>query len=314
MRIIDAFLYLDEINLLKARLSLLSEVVDRFLIVESRYTFTGYEKNIRLPTALFTDEFFIPYRDKITVIANNRYIRKPSLSDVGFELSDYPVPMSELKAACKIKMHNSVWLNDCFQRELLYKALVEITDKDDLIILGDIDEIPEPDFYLNNCKSDIVYADMTEYRYSLQFKSPEYWTGSVKFKSALLAYFSINSLRFFEKRRLSGLTVSHEYSGWHFTSFGSVSAIKAKMNSWGHQELNTVGNSFLLRYRISRGFDIFGRSDVLTCAKTEGLPDIILHFLSRYSTYKYVQPTIFDMIFNRVTVFIGKLARRLSIT
>ena len=45
IKLIDAFLFFNEVELLKFRLQYLSEVVDYFIIVEATHTHTGKEKN-----------------------------------------------------------------------------------------------------------------------------------------------------------------------------------------------------------------------------------------------------------------------------
>ena len=46
MKIIDSFIFYNEIDLLYYRLSILDEYVDKFILVESTHTFTGYSKPI----------------------------------------------------------------------------------------------------------------------------------------------------------------------------------------------------------------------------------------------------------------------------
>ena len=41
MKIIDSFIFYNELDLLEYRLSILNEYVDYFILVESSYTFTG---------------------------------------------------------------------------------------------------------------------------------------------------------------------------------------------------------------------------------------------------------------------------------
>ena len=48
MKIIDCFLFYNEIDLLNYRMNILNDVVDYFVIVESKYTFAGKEKKIYL--------------------------------------------------------------------------------------------------------------------------------------------------------------------------------------------------------------------------------------------------------------------------
>lgn len=65
--IYDCFLYYDEDILLEMRLNTLEHVVDRFVIVESRYTFTGKRRE----KLHFDIEKFDRFRDKIIYIVND---------------------------------------------------------------------------------------------------------------------------------------------------------------------------------------------------------------------------------------------------
>jgi len=44
IKLIDAFLFFNEVELLKFRLQYLNDIVDYFIIVESNKTFTGKDK------------------------------------------------------------------------------------------------------------------------------------------------------------------------------------------------------------------------------------------------------------------------------
>ena len=46
MKVIDCFIFYNELDLLDYRLNILKEVVDYFVIVESTHTFVGKEKEL----------------------------------------------------------------------------------------------------------------------------------------------------------------------------------------------------------------------------------------------------------------------------
>ena len=72
MKIIDCFIFYNELDLLTYRLNLLNNIVDYFIIVESTHTFVGKEKK------LFFDEnkhLFENFNNKIiflTIIMSNK--------------------------------------------------------------------------------------------------------------------------------------------------------------------------------------------------------------------------------------------------
>ena len=65
MKVIDSFIFFNEINMLKLRLNYLNDVVDYFLISESNYTFSGN------PKPYYLDEILKELPDDIT----NKIIR-----------------------------------------------------------------------------------------------------------------------------------------------------------------------------------------------------------------------------------------------
>ena len=137
--------------------------------------------------------------------------------------------------------------------------------ENDWIILSDLDEIPSMTFIKSiniYDKNLLYYGEMTEFVYSPNFIKEEKWIGSVAFNSKKLYENSIYFLRFMlklNKGNLMPFKVIND-GGWHLTSFGNLKFIKKKLDSWGHQELNTFINRILLKFRIARGYDIFGRN------------------------------------------------------
>ena len=60
MKIFDCFMYFDEEIVLDVRLNTLNNLVDYFVIVESKYTHKGEERNLK-----FNYERFKKFKDKI---------------------------------------------------------------------------------------------------------------------------------------------------------------------------------------------------------------------------------------------------------
>ena len=60
MKIFDCFMYFDEELILDVRLNTLNEFVDYFVIVESRFTHSGEERNLQ-----FNHKKFEKFKDKI---------------------------------------------------------------------------------------------------------------------------------------------------------------------------------------------------------------------------------------------------------
>ena len=118
-KIVDCVTFYNEIDLLFYRLTILYNIVDYFIIVESNHTHTGkhkylyYQKNKHL---------FKRFEDKIIhIIVDLPYI--------------YP----------NINYDNNQWINENYQRNSIDQGIQQIQlNKTDLIVISDLDEIINP--------------------------------------------------------------------------------------------------------------------------------------------------------------------------
>lgn len=109
--IYDCFPFYNELDLLELRLELLSDVVDRFVLVESTQTFTGREKPL----------YFDEHRDRFA-----KYL--PKIEHV--IIRDNPAG-------------SDPWVRERFQRDGILRGLMSAKPTD-VIMLSDLDEIPDP--------------------------------------------------------------------------------------------------------------------------------------------------------------------------
>jgi Glycosyltransferase family 17. len=109
MKIFDCFSYWDEDLLLDLRLNILSDHVDYFVITEGNKTWQNNPKKLR-----FDINKFKKFKEKII------YIPVTDMPD-----GDNP------------------YLRENHQRNCLEKGLIK-ADKNDIIIISDLDEIPNP--------------------------------------------------------------------------------------------------------------------------------------------------------------------------
>ena len=109
MQIIDCFIFYNEINLLKYRLSLLYNIVDYFIIVESNYTFVGTKKESFFTT---NKDLFEQYQNKIIhILLDTIPCQNPNINN------------------------NEQWINERFQRNSIKDGLDKfITDLKDKFI------------------------------------------------------------------------------------------------------------------------------------------------------------------------------------
>ena len=125
MKINDCFMYYDEDQLLDLRLNILNNYVDKFIIVESKFTHSGKIKNRN-----FQIDKFKKFKDKIEYI----YIEEEPKN----------LKIIDEKDSEKEKNNKNIYnglLRDNFQRNCLNNCIQKL-DNDDVIILSDLDEIP----------------------------------------------------------------------------------------------------------------------------------------------------------------------------
>ena len=140
MNIYDCFMYYDEDLLLDLRLNILDKYVKKFVITEATYTHNGSKKKLN-----FNINNFRKFKDKIEYIV----------------VDQQPPDIKEIKAQDSKKItEDKLILNgmarDYFQRECLNKGLQNL-EKDDLVIISDLDEIPNiQNLNFNKIKDNIV--------------------------------------------------------------------------------------------------------------------------------------------------------------
>ena len=120
MKIIDCFIFFNEVDMLKYRLSILDKVVDKFILVEARSTFSGLDKELYYNK---NKKMFEQYNDKIINVVIDMPYKKPSI--------DYS--------------KKEQWENEYFQRNSIEIGLKQLQlNQNDYIMISDVDEIPDP--------------------------------------------------------------------------------------------------------------------------------------------------------------------------
>lgn len=229
-KIIDCFTFFNELDLLKFRLAELYDKVDHFILVESTKTFTGQVKPLYY--SLNKDEFE-NWNDKIIHVV---------VTDMPINLPQYKI--DELVALPEIRNIN--WVREHHQRRSVVKGLNRLNlNFDDVIIMSDLDEIPDMDIVSNNIKfldmGPIVF-EQDWYIWNLEWMKGMKWRGSSMF---LFSQFIDNKDIFQHIRNLRWDEVDENKEfitvdgGWHFSWFGSSEFIRKKMFSFAHTETAT---------------------------------------------------------------------------
>jgi len=214
----------DEIDLLKKRLNYLKNIVDVFVICESKKTFSGLDKNL----------YF------------NLYKNEPEFRDLSIFHLVYDGPFFK-----------NPWINENNQRNFLQKGLISAKNGD-LIISGDLDEIPKKRIirkiytnYNSKTKKKIYSPILINFAFNQNylFKEPVIATQRLFFydlvniglEDKYLNYnlynikdynldFTITNIRFYKNtKRLA-------YGGWHIDYFMTADKIYDKIRSFSHYE------------------------------------------------------------------------------
>jgi beta-1,4-mannosyl-glycoprotein beta-1,4-N-acetylglucosaminyltransferase len=243
-KIIDCFTFYNEMDILNYRLNILDDVVDYFILVEANQTHSGKQKQLHFNE---NKHKFEKFKDKIIHV-----------------VVDLPLSYQEIDTS-----KGQQWVNEKSQRSSISHGFnkIDINDKD-LIIISDVDEIPDPNALLTIKKyeHDIELLNLEQdfYYYNLNCKKIEKW-----YFSRILTYkkfkeFNCNcdDIRF----RRDCFTFSK--AGWHLSYFGSPDFIINKLENFAHQEYNNdnIKNLDNIKNSINGGRDLFNReSENATC-------------------------------------------------
>ena len=248
IKIIDCFTFFNEIDLLKMRIELLYDHVDKFVISEANVTFSGKRKPYNF---LERRNDFKQYLDKIEYL---RY--EPNIKNLNFTKPN------------KMDQSHAAWQIEIGQRDFLYSAVKDLDD-DSLIIVSDVDEIWDP-ITMNILKNKMhiiksVRLDMEFHYFYMNCKGvgPQNSRWNRAF-CTLPSELKVNPSLGFSEIRTSNLKMpTIKKGGWHFSYLGGTESVINKIKSFSHQELNT--EEIIEFDRINRcinlGLDPFNREN-----------------------------------------------------
>ena len=243
MKLYDCFMYFDEDLVLDLRLNILNNYVDKFVIAEATKDHTGKEKKLN-----FNINNFSKFKNKISYI-----IVEDMPTNLKFYKKNWPV-------------HH---LRDQHQRNALARGYEDSNDED-LIMISDIDEIPDPNkikifdvknkyacFIQKNFQSKINLLNISDKNWmgtkiikKKYIKSPQ-WLRNIK--TAKPSFWK------FYKPRQPQLIYD---GGWHFSFLKNPKGISKKIQSYSHSEYNKsiYTDEKKIAERINNRIDIFDRN------------------------------------------------------
>jgi beta-1,4-mannosyl-glycoprotein beta-1,4-N-acetylglucosaminyltransferase len=254
MKIIDSFIFYNEIDLLYYRLSILDEYVDKFILVESTHTFTGDEK----PLFYLENKLkFNKFNDKIIHII----------------VTDFPYKKPNINYDSQQQWENEYYQRNCIKRGLDKLINENYLNDEDIIFTSDVDEIPNPNILINS-KNNTLHFDSSRlnrlaldmYYYNLYYRIGEgsNWHGIKLF--TYNAYKNINLT--FQQMRIwehSNYVPIINHGGWHLSYFGDIDYIINKIASYSHQEYNNENylDKNLLHEKIKNGVNLLNNNSLV---------------------------------------------------
>ena len=243
MKIYDCFSYWDEDLLLDVRLNILNNYVDFFVIVEGNRTWQNNHKKLK-----FNLNNFPKFKNKII------YVPVKDMPD-----GDNP------------------YERENFQRNCILRGL-DKSKEEDLIIISDLDEIPNPSS-IKNFNKKMKYAVFKQkhyyYKFNLHSTINPYWHGSrICLSKFLKSPQWLRELKFkkrpwwrLDKKRLNNIL---EDGGWHFCNLKTPAELLYKYNNLcetndPYSFNEKIDEKYLdvkeIEKRISKGLDIIGRDE-----------------------------------------------------
>jgi beta-1,4-mannosyl-glycoprotein beta-1,4-N-acetylglucosaminyltransferase len=264
MKIVDSFIFNNELDLLNYRLNLLYPYVDHFIICESIYTHSGKSKPL-----YFKDNIdkFDKFMDKI----------------LHLYIYEYPYIEPNIDYA-----KNHQWANESFHRNSLcigYKNLN--LDKEDIVIVSDLDEIINPEILKKIRDNELIindtyYLEMDMYYYNLYNRFYDFW-----YKAYITNINSINENNDLTAIRLNYPSKIIPIGGWHLSYFGDLTFIQKKLQDFTHQEFNNEyykNESYLKKCILdNKSFISNEELEFIPLEKNERLPPDYQEFLSKYA-------------------------------
>ena len=259
MTIYDCFSYLDEDFLLDLRLNILNEYVDYFVIIEGDKTWQNNSKKLK-----FKLDNFQKFRDKIIY-----------------------VPVIDMPEG------DNPYTRENYQRNAISQGIKNASD-DDIIIVSDLDEIPNPK-KLKLFEKKMRYAVFKQmhfyYKINLQSQINPYWYGSrICLKKYLKSPQWLRDLKFkkrpfwrLDKMRLNNII---EDGGWHFCNLKDPEKLLYKYKNLcetndPYNFNEKIDEKYLnldeITNRINSGLDIIGREENYKSVELdERFPDFIV--------------------------------------
>jgi len=263
-KLIDCITFFDNNYIFEIRYNILKDLIDYFVICESRFDHRGRPK-------------------KINFLMKNEYDRRK----IKHFVLEKPFPKS-----------TSPWENQALQREYLLSCL-DFADANDYIFFSDPDEIIKPEilenFELKN-KNGIFLKNCLNFKINLfnPYETP--WEGTRVAKKKNIK--SIDFMR--QKVKMKNLKYSflrfdkekniqiYSDAGWHFNNLMTYEEMSLKLKSFAHSEFSDERFSSVdvIKYKVENKMDLFERGHVYKKIElNNSFPKYILQNKSKFKNF-----------------------------
>jgi beta-1,4-mannosyl-glycoprotein beta-1,4-N-acetylglucosaminyltransferase len=237
MKIYDCFIYFDEDLLLDVRLNILDKFVDKFIIVESRFSHRGERRE---PT--FNFQKYKKFKHKI------KYILLEENPKNLYEINSDDKQINE-----KIIINGN--LREFYQRNAISQGIKDAKDED-IIVISDVDEIPNfNNFDFDQINNNIIFFNQIFCCYKFNLFSSMKWCGSRIVKKKNLKnpqwlrdikdrnYPKWRIDTYFSEKKFNNIKFI-ENGGWHFSYLKKAKDVEKKLKSIRHHieyDQNPIG-------------------------------------------------------------------------
>ncbi len=294
MRIFDCFMYFDEEIVLDTRLNYLDPYVDYFVIVESCFTHRGDRRKLK-----FDIKKFEKFKDKLIYKV---YEEIPDKIETVLD--------SDNESTKSGKYIMNALYRENGQRNFIKEGIKQ-ADEEDLILISDVDEIPnlsKINFENINQKIILFKQEMFYYKFNLKLPGIE-WTGTKGCKKKHLInpqwlrnikdrrypFYRLDVL-FSEKKFINVKIINN--GGWHFSNIKSAEEIEHKLKSYLHhrefdlEPLDTEGIKKIMANKqaiydlsVDKTVNKIGIGNKLEKYNLDNLPEIIKLNLEKYKKW-----------------------------
>ncbi|QWD60368.1 hypothetical protein [Polynucleobacter sp. MWH-UH35A] len=273
-KLLDVFLFYNELDLLKARLEYLGPIVDHFIISEANVDFSGSSKEFLLSQELVNA---LPFAHKII------YHREI------FNLNSIPWLFNKLKYRNRITRY--LWKIQDAQRNSTLKPLKPFSPQD-IVIFSDLDEFPSESAIQEGIralqsgkpggqKPHAYSLDQTFYYYNLNNAAPY-----DKFYGSVMTTLGTFRKHLPHRFRSGKNDFEHIASGgWHFSYFMDEEKILNKIYAISDVEnLSAYKNITMeeIQQKILSGSDLYDRGTKLNKTEYKKIPNRVIGVIQKY--------------------------------